>query len=242
MHFKGFDPRSPLHHVIVSQSVPDPANPVSTMSPKTEPDCTATDLPSSNRIVSSVSAPQRTPRGVRIFEPDDVTRVREERTQALVEHAHTKATGKRLEVASPTGFGSSYQSVFRAGSWRSDRRAAEGDERATRPLQASRHDEYRGAIRSRRISVRARWVIAITVKGNGLIVRRFFAPCERCDENVADQKDADRWTTHLKARLKPFAHSTFRTLKLRANANPTNGCIDKIADNSPNAAEGIAET
>jgi hypothetical protein len=90
-------------------------------------------------------------------------------------------------------------------------------------------------------SVRARWAIAITVKGNGLIVRRCFAPCERCGENVADPKDADRWTTHLHARLKPFAHWTFRTLKLRTNANPANGCIDKLAGNSPNAAEGIAE-
>jgi hypothetical protein len=46
----------------------------------------------------------------------------------------------------------------------------------------------------------------------------------------------------LHARLKPFAHSIFRTLKLRANANPANGCIDKIAGNSPNAAEGIDVT
>jgi hypothetical protein len=80
------------------------------------------------------------------------------------------------------------------------------------------------------------------VKGNGLIVRRFFAPCERCGENVADPNGADRWTTHLHARLKLFARWTFRTLKLRANANPANGCIDEMAGNSPNAAEGIVVT
>ena len=78
-------------------------------------------------------------------------------------------------------------------------------ERATRPLQGSRHDEYRSAIRSRRISVRARWAVAITVKGNGLIVRRLFAPCERCGENVADPNGANPWTMHLHARLKPYA-------------------------------------
>jgi hypothetical protein len=31
----------------------------------------------------------------------------------------------------------------------------------------------------------------------------------------------------LRARLKLFAHWTFRTLKLRTNANPANGCIDR---------------
>ena len=60
-----------------------------------------------------------------------------------------------------------------------------------------------------------------------MIVRVFFAPCERCGENVADPKDADRWTTHLHARLKLFAHWTFRTLKSRANANPVNGCTEE---------------
>jgi hypothetical protein len=68
------------------------------------------------------------------------------------------------------------------------------------------------------------------VKGNGLIARRFFAPCERCAETLADPHGANPWTTLLHARLKLFAHWIFRTLKLRANANPANGCIDKIAD------------
>ena len=65
------------------------------------------------------------------------------------------------------------------------------------------------------------------MKGNGLIVRRFFAPCERCGENVADPNGANPWTTHLHARLKAFVRSTFLTLKSRTNT--ANGCIDGTA-------------
>ena len=100
--------------------------------------------------------------------------------------------------------------------------------------------QYRRARRSRRIRVRAQWRIAITAKGNDLIVRRCFAPCERCGEKLADQNGANPWTTHLHALLKVFVHSKFRTLKSRTNANRANGCTDGIAGNSPNAAEGIA--